>query len=73
MDDKNPYKAAPTPETKAALPPDADARVISVSGPIGVHLSLRLSPQEARQEGIFAGLTSGLVSGKQNIAISIRL
>ena len=73
MDDKNLHTAAPTPETRTALPPDAEARVISVSGPRKAHLSLRLSPQEARQEGIFAGLTSGLVSGEQDLAISNRL
>ncbi|KAF9444139.1 hypothetical protein P691DRAFT_678133 [Macrolepiota fuliginosa MF-IS2] len=42
---------SPAEELKLGLPPDAEARVI----------------KEARKEGLFAGLTGGLASGKHII------
>lgn len=62
----------PVEDPKLGLPADAEARVIKVclscsSAPsVGLTiLSIASCEQEARKEGIFAGLTGGLASGKR--------
>lgn len=56
------------PDSTYKLPDDARAQVISVCSPrplIPVYKSTSLTtPQEARKEGVFAGLSSGLASGE---------
>jgi hypothetical protein len=62
---------SPAEELNLGLPPDAEARVIKVCLFLLLVLGCRfdypvnrLYEQEARKEGVFAGLTGGLASGK---------
>ena len=66
----------PTNAPRTELPPDAEERVILVCSLArdGIPLSIQTGwsvfsiLQEARKEGVFAGLTSGLASGEHSFS-----
>ncbi len=67
---------SPAEELKLRLPPDAESRVIKVSlfrssalvaTTLTIFFKCPVFVQEARKEGLFAGLTGGLTSGKPHV------